>query len=294
MNEDLTTIQKTKLWLLTKTLQAMAVLPQTARLRLGGLIGQSARSFAFKRRGIMQHNLELAFPESDQKWRNDIIASHFKRLGEDAFESVWGWYGKTKTPPPHQVIGLEHILAARARGQGIILNAGHFTPGDFAVYLGAQHWPIHAVYRPNNNPIIDELINRGRRKHVVSLIDRKDTRGMIRCLKKGGILWTAADQSYHGKQSAYLPFFGIPCATNTAVPALARASSAVVLPYFVRRNGGNYTVVIHPPCPNVPSGDDAQDTERLARILEHEIRLEPNAYLWGHRRYKDKLLDSEP
>jgi KDO2-lipid IV(A) lauroyltransferase len=242
----------------------------------------------------MAQNLTRAFPTQNAAWRETIIQEHFRRLGADALESLWGWYGKTEPPPAHTIIGAEHIEAALARGQGVILNTGHFSQGEMGVYLAARCWPVHAVYRPNDNPVIDELINTGRRKHVVQLIDRENTRAMVRVLREGGILWTAADQSYHGKTSAWLPFFGVTCTTNTAVPVLARMGRATVLPYYVRRTGEHYTVIIQPPLDNLPSGDDAADTARLVALLEEEIRAEPSAYLWGHRRYKNQRPSSTP
>jgi KDO2-lipid IV(A) lauroyltransferase len=280
--------QKMLLWLLIRPLKALAAMPQSLRLRMGGFIGLKAQRFSSKRTDIMHQNLTFAFPESTPEWRNAVIREHFQRLGQDALESIWGWYGKTELPPPHRIIGSEHIEAAQARGQGVILNAGHFSQGEMSVYLASKHWPVHAVYRPNNNAVIDELINIGRRKHLASLIDRENTRAMLRVLRNGGILWTAADQSYHGKTSAWIPFFGVKCTTNTAIPILARVGNAVVLPYYVRRDGANYTIIIHPPLENIPSGDDTADTTRLVSILEEEIRAEPSAYLWGHRRYKNR------
>ncbi|ANJ67655.1 hypothetical protein A9404_09925 [Halothiobacillus diazotrophicus] len=272
---------------LSLPLRALAALPQSARLGLGRFVGRSVGRWLRKRRAVMQANLRCAFPAQDDVWRENVLNRHFERLGEDALESIWGWYGRTDTPPPHTVIGAEHIEAALARDQGVILNAGHFTQGEISVYLAARRWPVHAVYRPNDNPAIDELINRGRRRHLAGMIDRENTRGMIRTLRQGGIIWTAADQSYHGRQSAFIPFFGTRCATNIAVPVLARMGNAVVLPYYVRRTAGEYTVIIQPPLEGLPSGDDAADTARLVERLEAEIRQEPSGYLWGHRRYKD-------
>ncbi|MDY0147672.1 MAG: lipid A biosynthesis lauroyl acyltransferase [Halothiobacillus sp.] len=291
MTHSLSFLQKISLGLLTWLLRGIAALPQSARLRLGALLGRLSKRFVGKRRKIMAQNLQTAFPDSTAAWRDEIINEHFDRLGADALESIWGWYGKTEPPPAHTVTGAEHVEAALARGQGVILNAGHFTQGEVSVYLAARRWPVHAVYRPNDNPVIDELINVGRRKHVASLIDRENTRAMVRTLKKGGIIWTAADQSFHGKQSAFIPFFGVPCTTNLAIPILARMGNAVVLPYYVRRSGETYEVIIHPPLENLPSGDDVADTARLVTVLEEEIRAQPGAYLWGHRRYKNRAPD---
>lgn len=288
MSHSLRFLQRLGLRAAQTLLRPLARLPQAKRLRLGAALGRLVRPLVRKRRQIMAQNLTLAFPEHDAAWRERIIAEHFERLGADALESIWGWYGQTEPPPPHTVIGAEHLDAARAAGHGVILNAGHFTQGELSVYLAARRWPVHAVYRPNDNPMLDELVNTGRRRHLAGMIDRENTRGMIRVLRDGGILWTAADQSYHGKTSAWLPFFGISCTTNTAVPVLARMGRAVVLPYFVRREGEQYTLIIHPPLPGLPSGDDAADTLRLNQVLEQEIRAEPSAYLWGHRRYKNR------
>ncbi|MDA3877776.1 MAG: lysophospholipid acyltransferase family protein, partial [Halothiobacillus sp.] len=250
-------------FLLSLPLRGLARLSQTTRLRLGCVMGRLAGKLVGKRRAIMLANLIRAFPERDTTWRQQILTRHFERLGEDGLEAIWGWYGDTRQSPSCVVIGAEHVERARANGQGVILNTGHFTDGEVGVYLASRQWPIHAVYRPNDNPIIDELINQGRRQHVVSLINRENTRAMVRVLKQGGILWTAADQSYHGKQSAFIPFFGTPCATNIAIPILALMGHAVVLPYFVRRTGGHYQIIIQPPLAGLPSGDDAADTAQL-------------------------------
>lgn len=271
----------------------LAALPIRARLGLGRGIGWLLVRLLPKRRRIIDRNLARAFPDWDEVKRRQVTHAHFACLGEGMLEGIWGWAGDTDTPPTYTLKGAEHVEAAMAAGHGVILNAGHFTDMEIGVYFATRHWPVHAVYRPNDNPVLDETINRGRRRHVTSLIDRESTRPMVRVLKRGEVLWTAADQSFHGKQSAFLPFFGTRCATNTAVPTLARLGNAVVLPYFVRRNGTEYEVIIHPPLPELPSGDDVADTERLTRVLENEIRAVPETYLWGHRRYKD-LAPGEP
>jgi len=280
---------------ITLIARALAALPHRTRLRLGRSIGWLLARLLRKRRWIIECNLARAFPEHDDAWRKAMTDANFARLGEGALEAIWGWYGDTDHPPHYSINGAEHLDAVLARGQGAILCAGHFTDTEFGVYFVSRHWPIHAVYRPNDDPALDELINRGRLRHVASLIDRESTMTMARTLKQGKILWTAPDQSYHGNASAFLPFFGTRCATNTAVPSLARLGKAAVLPYSVRRHGAErYEVVIQPPLANFPSGDDDADTRRLVQYLEEEIRLAPETYLWGHRRYKDLAPDEPP
>ena len=264
----------------------IAAVPQRTRLALGHGLGWLMARGLKERRRIMRANLAVAFPDWTAGARDDLIDEHFARLGAGICEGFWGWFGNLDRVPEYRIIGLEHLEAARAAGQGVILNAAHVTDMELGVYFVSRHAPVHAVYRPNNNRALDSLINLGREKHLAGLIHRENTRAMVRALRGGEVLWTAPDQNYHGKTSAFIPFFGLPAATNTAMPILARVGRAVILPYHVRRFDTRYELEIEPPIAGLPSGDDIADTQRLVERLEAEIRRHPAMYLWGHRRFK--------
>ena len=99
-----------------------------------------------------------------------------------------------------------------------------------------------------------------------------------------------ADQSYTGKGSALLPFFGEPAMTNTATSRIARVSGATVLPCFSRRLPGDsdYVLTIGAPLDGFPSRDAAEDTRRLTRVLEDCISVCPEQYWWIHKRFKNR------
>lgn len=276
--------------LLSLVPRLIAALPQRTRLALGHGLGWLMARALKERRRIMRANLAVAFPDWTAGAREDLIDDHFARLGAGICEAFWAWFGNLDRVPEYRIIGLEHLEAARAEGRGVILNAAHVTDMELGAYFVARHAPVYPVYRPNNHPAIDELINRGRGRegHLAGLIAREDTRAMVRALRAGEVLWIAPDQNYHGRNSAFIPFFGVPAATNTAIPALARLGRAVILPYHVRRFGTRYELEIEPPLDGLPSGDDIRDTCRLVERLEAEIRRHPAMYLWGHRRFKTR------
>ncbi len=278
-------IRATRL-LLSLIPRLIAALPQRARLAFGRGLGWLMARVLKKRRRVMRANLAVAFPAWTAAAREETIDEHFARLGAGICEGFWGWFGALDKVPEYRIIGLEHLEAARAAGQGVILNAAHVTDMELGVYFVSRHAPVHAVYRPNNNPAIDALIDQGREKHLAGLIHREDTRAMVRALRAGDALWTAPDQNYHGKTSAFIPFFGLPAATNTAMPILARMGRAAILPYHVRRFGNRYELEIEPPIAGIPSGEEVADTQLLVERLEGEIRRHPAMYLWGHRRFK--------
>ena len=70
---------------------------------------------------------------------------------------------------------------------------------------------------------------------------------MLRDLRNNYVVWYASDQSYGGKDSVLLPFFGEPAMTNTAIGRIAKASGATVLPYFCRRSTRRYVMSIGAP-----------------------------------------------
>ncbi|HEY4748961.1 MAG TPA: lysophospholipid acyltransferase family protein, partial [Steroidobacteraceae bacterium] len=101
------------------------------------------------------------------------------------------------------------------------------------------------------------------------------------------------DQSYRKKGAQMVPMFGIPAATNTLTSRLARMTGAAVLPYFFQRLPGTqgYRAVIHPPLENFPSESAVADTERFNHLIEAQVRIAPEQYLWIHRRFKGLSQD---
>ncbi|MGH8275707.1 MAG: hypothetical protein ACRETH_03320, partial [Steroidobacteraceae bacterium] len=52
-----------------------------------------------------------------------------------------------------------------------------------------------------------------------------------------------------------------------------------------------YRAIIHPPLENFPSDSPAADTERFNHMIEAQVRLVPEQYLWIHRRFKGLTQD---
>src|SRR5204862_481398 len=98
----------------------------------------------------------------------------------------------------------------------------------------------------------------------------------------------APHQSYRKKGAQMAPPVSIPGATHTPPPRLARMTGATVLPYFLQRLPGaqGYRATIHPPLENFPSDCPVTDTARFNHMIEAQVRVAPEQYLWIHRRFK--------
>ena len=69
--------------------------------------------------------------------------------------------------------------------------------------------------------MIDVMIRRGRSRFSDEQIPRDNVRALVRSLRDGRVVAYMPDQTYVGRQSELLPFFGEPAMTNTATTKLA-------------------------------------------------------------------------
>ena len=275
-------------------LRLLALLPYPVVIALGGLLGRLMRLVALRFVRTARRNLELCFPELDAQARARLLDRHFASLGIALLEVPLAWWSSPeRIARLAHVEGREHLEAARARGGGVILLTAHFTPMEMAGRVIASVAPVGFLYRPTSNEVLAYALGRFRTAHGGHPIPRDDIRAFIGALRNKECVWYAPDQSYRKKGAQMVRLFGIPAATNTLTSRLARTTGAPVLPYFLRRLPGTqgYRAVIHPPLEDFPSDDAVADTERLNHLIEAQVRLVPEQYLWIHRRFKGLTED---
>jgi Kdo2-lipid IVA lauroyltransferase/acyltransferase len=281
-------------WAGLGVLRLVAFLPFPVLLALGRLLGLGLRHLPTSFTRIARRNLELCLPELSSEEREALLREHFASLGVGLLEIPLAWWSSpARLARLVRVEGVEHLQAAVARGCGVILLTAHFTPLEMAGRALASVAPVSFLYRPTRNEVLAYALSRYRCAHGGHPIPKDDIRAFIGALRQDECVWYAPDQSYRNKGAQMVPWFGIPAATNTLTSRLARMTGAPVLPYFFWRLPGTqgYRAVIHPPFENFPSQDPAADAERFNRLIEAQVRLVPEQYLWIHRRFKGLSQD---
>lgn len=270
-------------------LMALAArLPWRLQRGLGRVIGDLLRSALGSRRRVAARNLELCFPELDAPARGRLLRAHFHALGIGLFEFARAWWGSVEPMRRGLVIeGLEHINAARATGRGVIVVSGHFTTLELCGRLMCAHVPLAGMYRPHSEPAMEWAVRRGRARYAAAMFPKRDVRGTVRHLKRGGVLWYAPDQDPSGGDAVYVPFFGRPAHSLTSTHQLARMSGAAVVMFgHRRRDDGGYTLTMSPALAPYPTADATTDTATVMAGIEAMARDAPEQYLWIHRRFK--------
>jgi KDO2-lipid IV(A) lauroyltransferase len=280
------------LWAGIALLRVLSFLPYKRQMQLGRALGRIIYRALPERRNIAAVNLRLCFPEFDDNEIQALLKKHFESLGMGVFELALAWWATDEEIASLvRLEGLEHIKNSTAKGQGVVVLSGHFSATELTGRAVRLNVPIDAaVYRPMRNPLVDQLVRRGRRGAARGLIPKDGIRQMIRALKGGSTIWYASDQSYDRKYSAMVPFFDEPAMTNAALTHIARISNAAVVFYVPHRlaDDAGYHAELFPPLDDFPTDDPATDASRVNKLLEDSIRRAPDEYYWIHRRFKGR------
>ncbi|HEV2621390.1 MAG TPA: LpxL/LpxP family Kdo(2)-lipid IV(A) lauroyl/palmitoleoyl acyltransferase [Frateuria sp.] len=276
-------------WLGVGVIWLIARLPYPWLLALGRTLGALIRHVPSRRRRIARTNIALCFPELDAQAQAALVGAHLTDIGLMLVEFALGWMGSDRAIAriPAQVEGLEHLEAARAQGQGVLLVGGHFSHLELCARLISRRIPIAGMYRRMDSPVFEWAVLRARLRYAAAMFEKDDIRGTVKYLRGGGTLWYAPDQDMRSKESVFVPFFGIPAATITATHHLARMGNAQVIPFFHRRlPEGGYVMRLGAPLRM--EGDVAADTARVNAGIEQMVRAAPAQYLWVHKRFKTR------
>jgi KDO2-lipid IV(A) lauroyltransferase len=284
-------------WLGLGILWLVAHLPFGALRMLGRMLGWLTRLLPGERRHVARRNLELCFPELDAAARARLLRASLADLGMMLVEFAFAWLGSERALArvPVQIDGLEHLQQCRAQGRGVLLVGAHFSHLELCARLVSQRIRIAGMYRIMDNPVFERTVLRARLGYAEAMFTKDELRGTVKHLKGGGTLWYAPDQDMRGKDSVFVPFFGVQAATITATHHLARLSGAAVLPFHHRRrDDGGYEIRIEAPLADFPSADVVADTARVNTAIEHMVRAAPVQYLWVHKRFKSRPPGEAP
>ena len=276
-------------WAGLGVLRLLEMLPYSAMLIIGRLIGKLARRLPLKYVRIARRNIELCLPALSAVERERLIERHFESLGIGLCESAMCWWSPDeRIRALSRVEGSEHLDRALLQGKGVILLTAHFTTLEMSARIMNTDRKICALYRPLKNPVLAAASDRSRALRARNAIRHDDIRAMVRSLRNNEIVWYAPDQSFRKKGAQMVPFFGIPAATNVGTSRLAQLTGAPILYFSHERlpNGAGYRVVIHPPVEQIPSDNAVADSEHFNHFIERQVQRVPEQYWWIHRRFK--------
>ncbi|KQV42829.1 lysophospholipid acyltransferase family protein [Massilia sp. Root335] len=265
-------------------------LPLPVLGRIGNTIGWLMYYAIPKRRKIALINLRLCMPERSEAERVDIAKRHFMAYSRSILERSLIWWA-----PLERVHGLIDVVPAVPKAQletePVILFCPHFVCLDVAG-VASRVVPLSSMYAPQKNKAFDDLLRYGRERYgPVRLFTRSDgIKPIIRALREKMPYFMLPDMDFGEKDAAFVPFFGVPAATLTALGRLAGATGAKVIPVVATflPNYKGYRVEFYPAWDDFPGDDIIAATRRMNAFIEDRVREHPAEYFWTHKRFKTR------
>jgi len=283
-------------WFGLAILRLCALLPYQIQMWLGRQVGYLTYALMPRRKNIVETNIRLCFPNLNTAEQKTLVNKSIASTGMAIFETGICWWAPKKTLMKlHQLDNLDHLNAALAKGKGAIILASHFTTLEIGGTFLTQHIDnLNVVYKRAHNPLFEYFIRKKRTKNGATLINHKNIRDIIRCLKKNNVAWYSPDQDFGEKDSVFAPFMGISTCTLTSTQRLAQITGAPVIPlHIIRPSPGStsdstYTFHFSPALENFPSDDSVKDATTINAAIEVQVAKSPEQYLWAHRRFKSR------
>ena len=266
---------------------ALTLIPYRWRIPMGGWFVAAILAPISGWRDRVRANLALILPDLPKAEVERLARAVPNAAGRTLIELYSGAEFKAHVAnTPLRGEGLADILAARARGQGVILVSGHFGNYDVPrAVLSAQGHAVAGFYQPMKNRYFNVRYIR-----IIEAIgapvfarDRAGMAAMVRHLRAGGLLGMLVDQSMpHGQP---LQFFGHPARTALSAAELALRYDCLLIPIYGLRqpDGLSFELIIEKP---VPHSTPQAMTQALNDSLEAIARPHLDQYFLIHRRWK--------
>jgi KDO2-lipid IV(A) lauroyltransferase len=247
-------------------------------------------------------NLALAFPEKTETERAATLVTVYRNLGWLLAEFCqMAGYSAHSAGAFIKYNGLEHYLAAQARGNGVLVLTGHLGAWELSSFYHAlMGHPMGLVIRRLDNPLVDRFVNRIRCLHGNRVIHKDDfARGLIASMRAGETVGILMDTNMTPPQGVFVPFFGVEACTASGLARVALRTDAAVLPGFLLWEETEQSYVLHfgPEVPLIKTDDAEADaianTAVFTAVIEEYVRRYPEQWLWMHRRWKTRPPGSE-
>ena len=248
------------------------------------------------------------------EWANAISTSHFPAINSEARKlrsfaasiatSVGNWLSFAACPaiPPEtpqgwiRTEGLEHYLAAQAKGKGVLVLTGHLGAWELSsFYHSLMGHPMGLVIRRLDNRTLDEFVNGIRCLHGNRVLHKDDfARGLLTAMRAGDTVGILMDTNMTPPQGVFVNFFGLAACTASGLARVALKTGAAVLPGFMLWEPAEQKYVLHFGPELVFAETDNNEADILAAtqqcndVLESWIRRYPDQWLWIHRRWKTR------
>lgn len=244
------------------------------------------------RRKVAGSNLANSFPEMTVKARADIEKRFYTYLADMILESVKGIsITASELKERYKFENLKDITRHLDAGRSVIAVTGHYGNWEWGpIGIGLEmKEKVLVVYKPLSDTRFDNLINSMRSRFGAVMVPMKQTLRRITEYKdQPHVLVLVGDQTPAQEDSQYFTnFLNQPTAVFLGVEKIAVKTNDPIVYFSINRiKRGYYKCTVKSLVEYPMDTSEHEITEAHTRELENHIRLQPEYWLWSHKRWK--------
>lgn len=251
--------------------------------RLGELAGRIVYRFSTDRRNQVTRNLRYAFGgEKSQSEISQLTAQIFERTGANFLTSL-----KIPFLSDDQILarlhfeGLDDIFNATEKG-GVVMVSPHMGNWELlaqAIFLIDGKFGVGTHYRPLNNSLINNVVERRRKRRGLKLFaKRTSTHRISNFVREGGAMGILADQRVGDRGTACL-FFGRPTTCSPLPHIIAKRGKALLTSLSCETIGIARWKILFRHIPTISA-------QACADSIEQDWRRSPVDVFWFEDRWR--------
>jgi KDO2-lipid IV(A) lauroyltransferase len=243
------------------------------------------------RKKVVMQNLRSSFPGKTEKELKSIARKFYRNFIDNWIETIKLLSISKKSLNKRASGNFEIFNQLHRTGKSVQVNLGHFFNWEIMTLHTAinQPYTFLTVYLPQSSMIMTKLFLHLRSRWGNPQLPATDmARAILPWRRKQHLLALGADQNPPYPESSYwLYFLHQPTAFLKGPEKFARIQNIpVVMMTTTRKKRGHYHFDYFLLADDLKNLPDGELIRRYVKHVEENIRLQPDLYLWSHRRWK--------
>ena len=245
----------------------------------------------FRSNKIVFSNLKIAFPDIDENQKKQILKKMWFNYGKIFAEYIFikDFRHNEKYSAKISIENKDIIEKIIKDNEQVIFISGHFNNFELmAMQIEKLGIKLTALYRPLNNPYLNPIMEKIRKKYICKKQVKKGisgTKDLLLDFKDGSSIALMIDQRV--SQGIRSNLFNKEALTTTIPAQFIKKFKIRIVPVHVERQRDNdFKIKFFEPV-NFSNEESIETiTFKLNKILEEMIIKSPEQWIWTHNRWK--------
>ena len=245
----------------------------------------------FRSNKIVFSNLKIAFPNIDENQKKQILKKMWFNYGKIFAEYMFikDFRHNEKYSAKISIENKDIIEKIIKDNEQVIFISGHFNNFELmAMQIEKLGIKLTALYRPLNNPYLNPIMEKIRKKYICKKQVKKGisgTKDLLLDFKDGSSIALMIDQRV--SQGIRSNLFNKEALTTTIPAQFIKKFKIRIVPVHIERQRNNdFKIKFFEPV-NFSNEESIETiTSKLNKILEEMIIKSPEQWIWTHNRWK--------